>query len=167
MAHKALKVGLVFGGIYASFLVINFYRQRDKGVQRAIALCGSKGIINIGSGCDWSASAMSFCQLPQIKVNLDIHVADDCPKCQQADFEDASLPFADKQFDVALSSHSLEHVSNWEAALTEWSRIADHLVIVLPSPFSINSYFNPLHKQHFSFADMDYIRQHWNAEVFA
>jgi ubiquinone/menaquinone biosynthesis C-methylase UbiE len=100
-------------------------------------------------------------------MNLDVNVADDCPKCELVNLEETPLPFSDKQFDVALASHTLEHLANWQQALTEWSRIAEHVVIVLPNPLSINSYFNPLHKQHFSLGDMTYIRAHWsNVEVF-
>jgi SAM-dependent methyltransferase len=158
MASNALRNTLIGGAVcgilYTAIVTSNYYSKRNFGMDRALFLSKSKGIINIGSGCDWSSSAMSFCKLPQVRANLDINISPDCPHCQYANLEDASLPFSDGEFDVAFSSHSLEHLNNWQAALTEWSRIADHLILVLPNPFSIVSYFNNLHVQHFSYDDM-------------
>jgi len=51
-------------------------------------------------------------------------------------------------------SHVLEHLDNWEFALSEASRVADHVVIVLPHPLSPAGWLDPAHKQHFSREDM-------------
>jgi len=82
--------------------------------------------------------------------------------------EEAPLPFTEKQFDVAFASHVLEHLKNWEQALSEWTRIANHTVVVLPNPLSIGGWVYSEHKQHFGFGDIDYIRNWWsNVAVFA
>lgn len=49
----------------------------------------------------------------------------------------AALPFVDGFWDAVVSSHFLEHVANWRAALAEWWRIVrpgGHLVLYLPHP---------------------------------
>lgn len=151
---------------YVGWNIVNFYATKVKAMLRAINLSETKGIINIGSGCDWSSNAMAFCKLPQVMVNIDIHVTEDCPKCEWIDLENAPLPFTDKEFDVAWASHCLEHLTNWQGALTEWQRIADHVIVILPNPLGIDAlHLNPQHKQHFSFADMRAMRSQ-GIEVF-
>lgn len=158
---------LIAGGIYAGAMAINFFVQKDMAVSLARKLCTGKGIINIGAGCGRSFVSQSYCDIPEVVVNVDINVDPDCADCLQVNLETASLPYDDGHFDVALASHVLEHLANWETALTEWCRVADHVILVLPNPFSLGQY-NPEHKQHFTFAEMADIRSRWpKTEIFA
>ena len=158
---------LLILGLYGGALVTNYYAKRDKGLSRALELSGDKGIVNIGSGCDWSGSAMAICDLPQVVANVDVSIADTCPKCTEVNLDQmVVLPYYEGQFDVAFASHVLEHLDNWQDVLSECERVADHVIIVLPHPFSINSYFNHLHKQHFGFQDMDKMKS-YKTEVYA
>jgi hypothetical protein len=65
--------------------------------------------------------------------------------CVYADAEDLSQ-WADKTFSVALLSHVLEHVEHPEVALSEAQRIADNVVVDLPSPLDVAALLNPTHK---------------------
>ncbi len=166
MANTWFKVlllgGGLGGGLFATANIVNFYETRNEALRRAQSLVTTKGIVNIGSGCDWSPSAMAICQLPEVVANLDVHVANNCPKCQEVDLE---TPFADGEFDVALASHVLEHLANWQGALQEWQRISDHVIVVLPHGIDA-LHLNPLHKNHFGFAAMRAM-QNDKVEVFA
>jgi SAM-dependent methyltransferase len=53
------------------------------------------------------------------------------PLCEVANVE--SLPFADKQFNVAVCSHVLEHTDYPERAISELQRVAKRGVIEVPS----------------------------------
>lgn len=46
-------------------------------------------------------------------------------------FGDVPWPFTDRQFDFVLFEHSIEHVCNWLAVLSEALRVADHAVVLL------------------------------------
>ena len=59
--------------------------------------------------------------------------------------EDLSL-FEDKTFSVALLSHVLEHCENPERALAEAQRVADNVVVELPSPLDITAWTTPSHR---------------------
>lgn len=163
---KAIKVVGTLGSLYGIAVLINFINQKESALQYARSLVNSKGIINLGAGCSRTGFAEAVCELPEVVYNVDL--GGDCPKCMVVNLEKAPLPFTDKQFDVAFASHVLEHLENWEQALDEWTRIADHTVVVLPNPLSIGGWVYSEHKQHFSFGDMDYIRTHWsNVAVFS
>jgi len=158
---------LAIGGIYITAMTINFFAKKEMAVARARSLVTNKGIINLGAGCSRSFISSSYCNIPEIVVNVDKVAYDGCPKCVQIDLETGSLPYGDRQFDVALASHVLEHLENWQSALTEWCRIADHVILVLPNPFNIEQLINPEHKRYFSYADVHYIVKHWpKVEVY-
>lgn len=57
-----------------------------------------------------------------------------------------SMPFADKEFDVAYSHHVLEHVDDPIVACREVMRIATKGVIYTPSAFSEIAFGRPYHK---------------------
>lgn len=64
--------------------------------------------------------------------------------------------FADRSHDCVFSSHTLEHIEDWEAALAEWWRITDvggHLILYLPDkdlyPRIGQPGANPDHKHDF------------------
>jgi SAM-dependent methyltransferase len=113
-----------------------------------------KGIINLGSGPQlFTPLAEDIANALEVVANIDI-VPDGLPNFIELDIGTDRLPFSDKMFDCAFMSHILEHLEDWEYALTEAIRVADHVVVVLPHPLSIASWFNRLHKQHFSLQDI-------------
>jgi predicted SAM-dependent methyltransferase/ADP-heptose:LPS heptosyltransferase len=77
--------------------------------------------------------------------------------------------FADNAIDNVFSSHLLEHIENWQAALTEWWRVVKpggHLVLYLPHadhyPNIGEPGANPDHKHDFIPDDLlDYFRLAW------
>lgn len=62
----------------------------------------------------------------------------------QADFE--TLPFGDKEFDLAYSHHVVEHIEHPERALKEMQRIAKKGIIMCPSIFAENMFGRIYHK---------------------
>ena len=161
-----VKLLLIGASAYGAAVATNYFSRKGVALDRALELVGDRGIINIGSGCSRSALAGYICNLESVRVNVDI--SNGSAKMLCVDLELGSLPFEDKEFDVAYASHVLEHLKNWQGALDEWCRIADYVIVVLPHPLSIGGRLNPDHWQHFSFRDMDYIRLHWpTVELFA
>lgn len=154
------------GCAYSGTIGLNFFDTKRASLARVGELVNSKGVINLGSGCYRSAFAAYVCNLEFVKVNIDL--ADGSPKMLVADLESCYLPFGEKEFDVAYACHVLEHLNNWQGALDEWCRIADHVIVALPHPLSIFGRLYTEHKQHFSPADMEYMSQHWpSVEVFS
>lgn len=121
----------------------------------ATSLVKDKGIINLGAGTSKKLFNLGIPYSDLVVVNTDISL-DGLPNFLQANVED-ELPFDDKQFDVSFASHILEHLENWEYALSEWRRISDYTVIVLPSPASITGILHPEHRQHFGYGDIESI----------
>ena len=152
---NGIKVMSLVSGLYGAAVYTNFIGQKRRAIALALSLSSSKGIVNLGAGCTRTGFAEAVCELPEVQYNVDL--GGDCPKCITANLEVAPLPFSTKQFDVAFASHVLEHLVNWQQALDEWTRIADHVVIVLPNPLSISGWVYYDHKQHFSMGDMAYM----------
>ena len=112
-----------------------------------------KGIINLGAGPHRTLLAKDIASAPEVVANIDI-VPDGLPNFIVLNIETEILPFADKQFDCAFMSHVLEHLHDWEFALYEAIRVADHVVIALPHPLSLTGLLHPEHKQHFTVSDI-------------
>ncbi|HAN78344.1 MAG TPA: SAM-dependent methyltransferase [Bacteroidales bacterium] len=53
-------------------------------------------------------------------------------------FDGYVLPYADKQFDLAICSHVIEHVEHPRKLLSEIKRISKHQIIEVPIDFSFN-----------------------------
>jgi len=124
--------------------------------EEAQELAQGKGIINIGAGPHRTLGAQIMAENPSVAANVDI-VPDGLPNFIQLDIEKEPLPFPDKQFGCTFASHILEHLDNWQFALDEMVRVADHVMTVLPHPCSVGGWINPGHKQHFSVDDIDEI----------
>lgn len=154
-----MKVAIMLGSLYGVAVYANFIVKKKRALALARSLSADKGIINLGAGCSRTGFSEAVCELPEVVFNVDL--AEACPKCIAINLEEAPLPFTDKQFDVAFASHVLEHLENWEQALNEWARIADYVVVALPNPLSISGWIYSEHKQHFSFGDMNYMREYW------
>lgn len=163
--NSLVFLAIAAGSSYAKAVSLNFFGKKKAALARACELVNNKGIINLGAGYRRSAFAKYVCTLEIVRVNVDI--VDGAPKMLVADLEEP-LPFPDEEFDVAFASHVLEHLNHWRLALDEWTRIADHVVVVLPHPLSIGGRLAPNHRHHFSLSDMGYISQVWpSVEVFA
>jgi len=156
----AIGAGIV-SLIYVTAVTTNYFVKRKIAFERACNLVYNKGIVNIGCGYHINSSAAAICEHPLVSANVDI-VDSGAPNFVYANLEDGSLPFNDDQFDVALASHILEHLDNWAGLLDECSRVAENVIVVLPNPMSVSGrYFAPEHKQHFSFRDMEDIKNNW------
>lgn len=129
---------------------------RNAAFEQARELSNGKGIINIGCGPSRTYQAQVIAEQPEVLANLDI-APDGMPHFIQLDVEKKSLPFADKQFGVAFASHILEHLDNWQFALSEMARVADYVMVVLPHPMYFSGWLWPSHRQHFSVADIERI----------
>jgi len=145
----------------------NQIEQKNRAFQQAKALCGEKGIINLG--CGPYKHEIAHCMASDVNVvcNVDMHSdGDGMPNYQQVNLESMPYPFTDKQFGVSFASHILEHLENWEEALMEMRRISDHVVLVLPHPLYIANHVHPYHKQHFGFEDLEALREYEEVWVY-
>ena len=150
---------------YGLALTANYYNERYKAFRRAKSYANGKGIANVGAGCSRGYTARQFCNDPKVVANIDIEGGGS--NFYEANLDNDNLPFSDGQFGCVFASHILEHLDNWESALDEWCRIADHVVVVLPHPISIMGHLSPDHKQHFTLADHQRIRERWpQVEVY-
>src|SRR4030042_6716100 len=130
---SVLKWLVVSGAIGGAFYGLKHIAQKGQAqwVADNLARTSEKPTINIGA--KWSSWG---------DVCVDINPTG---TCIYADAEDLSQ-FADKTFSVALISHVLEHVEHPEVALAEAQRIADNVVVVLPSPFDVAALIHPCHR---------------------
>ena len=145
---------------------IYLVRVKRQAFDYAQSLAGYKGIINLGSGHKRTYLARTVALMPDVMVNVD-RTTNGVPGFVQYDLNDTPYPWPDKAFDVAYCSHTLEHLQNWESALSEMSRIADYVVLVLPSPISPTNLLHPGHLQHFTHRDMARMEQQYpNVRVF-
>ena len=126
--------------------------------EHAQVLSNGKGIINIGAGPHRSFGARNIAHCPDVLVNIDIE-PDGLPNFLQLDVETGIVPFPDKQFGCAFASHVLEHLGNWQFALSEMARVADNVVVVLPHPRYFSGWLSPEHKQHFAMEDIGQISE--------
>lgn len=133
--------------IYSAAMILLHITTKLAAFKHAKSLITTKGIINLGSIGSLDPFSEMIAKDEAVKFNVDLR-ADSQPHFYQHDLEQP-LPFADKEFDVAFMSHILEHLENWEQALSEAVRVADYVVIVLPSPISLANWFAKEHKQHF------------------
>lgn len=151
--------------LYIFCEAINGIGQKLAAFDLAKRLVDAKGIINLGAlGSNISPYSSTIANDPSVRLNVDLF-PDSLPQFRQLDLNDL-LPFSDKEFDVAFASHILEHLDNPPAALAEWRRIANHVVIVLPHPWSLTNYLAPDHKYFFNFRDIDSLRTLENVHVF-
>jgi len=126
--------------------------------EHARQLGNGKGIINLGAGPHRIFGAQIIAEQPEILTNIDV-LPNGMPHFLQLDIEQETLPFTDKQFGCAFASHVLEHLDNWQFALAEMVRVANHVVIVLPHPLYFSGWLAPGHRQHFSGDDIEVIAQ--------
>lgn len=153
-AISAIGIGVATVVISTAIITsANHILTKKRAFNYARSLVREKGIINLGAGPHRTLLAQTIAASPEVAANLDI-VPNGMPHFTQWDIEKGLLPFGDKAFDVAFASHVLEHLDDWEFALSEACRVADHVVVVLPHPLSIGNWLNLEHKQYFSREDI-------------
>ena len=114
-----------------SFVYQELQKRSAEAQATELAKLSGKPIINIGAKCN-----------PFGDVRCDIK-----PRCGVVYCDAESLPqFYDKQFSVALLSHVIEHLEDPDRALAEAHRIADRIIVITPSPFSLGAWLIPEHK---------------------
>jgi SAM-dependent methyltransferase len=141
---------------YAACEFLHFTVTKEAAFEEAKWLSSGRGIINIGAGPHRWPQSYRIAEDIEVLINVDIAL-DGMPNFIQLDIEQATLPFADKQFGCAFASHVIEHLDNWQFALDEACRVADYAVVVLPHPAYLAGWLVPDHKQHFSADDIQTI----------
>jgi len=129
LAGSLLISGIVIGG----FLAVRTAGGKGQAqwVANRLAENSGKPTINIGAKrSQWG------------DVLCDIHPQGGCIWCNAEDMSQ----FSDKTFSVALLSHVLEHCENPEKALAEAQRVADNVVVEMPSPLDITAWTTPSHR---------------------
>ncbi len=56
------------------------------------------------------------------------------------------LPYADREFGAVIASHVLEHLSDVQAALDEWTRVADEVFVIVPWWWTPHAWLHPGHQ---------------------
>lgn len=162
MAMKGLAI--ILGGMaaavgaYATCDFLHFTATKAAAFEHARLLNNGKGVINIGAGPHRTYQAQVIAEQSEILANIDI-TPNGIPRFMQLDVERDPLPFTDKQFGCTFASHVIEHLDNWQFALAEMVRVANHVVIVLPHPAYFSGWLCPGHRQHFSVDDIEVIAQ--------
>jgi hypothetical protein len=129
IAAKLLLVGVTIGGTLAVRTFAG--KGQAQWVANRLAENSVKPKINIGAKrSKWG------------DVLCDIHPQGSCVWCNAEDLSQ----FPDKTFSVALLSHVMEHCENPERALAEAQRIADNVVVELPSPLDVTAWTCPSHR---------------------
>ena len=132
LAGSLILVGVAVGGTLAVRTFAG--KGQAQWVANTLAENSGKPTINIGAKrSKWG------------DVLCDISPQGGCIWCNAEDMSQ----FADKTFSVALLSHILEHCENPEKALAEAQRVADNIVVVLPSPLDITAWTTPSHRWAF------------------
>ena len=75
-------------------------------------------------------------------VNADVVQHAEVPNFIQVDIE--RLPFADKQFENVLCSHTIEHVENPQQFFDELQRVGQKVTVVLPPLWDVSAALNIL-----------------------
>lgn len=107
---------------------------------RAYCTSVNKQLLNVGCGNN-----------PRFigDVNLDVKPCI-LPNFMQHDLN-TPLPFGDKAFGAVIAFHVLEHVNDPQFVLSELTRVADRVYIVVPQCWQLISWLNPEHKWMFNY----------------
>lgn len=107
----------------------------------------SEHILDVGCGSTKIPGAVGIDHLPLPNVDI-IHNLDELP-----------WPFKDEQFDRIVFSHSISHLSNLPAVMTECHRLLKNngfVEIVAPHYASDNFNTDPTHRTHMGIRSMNY-----------
>ncbi len=113
-----------------------------------------KPMLNIGCGTARSSVRVAwFGQQLWGDINIDLAGIEKLPANLKQSSKDVvyhadamRLPFPDKYFGVAFSSHLLEHTKEPRKVLAEMHRVADTVIAVTPKWWCLHSYLWPDHR---------------------
>ena len=141
-----------FAGTYLYDVVLRPIEMGKKAQRESKRL--GKPMLNIGCGTPSSSVRVAwFGKQLWGDINIDLAGTEKIPaNLDQADknvvykADAEKLPFPDKYFGVAFSSHLLEHTRNPQKVLKEMHRVADSVIAVTPSWWCLHSYLWPDHR---------------------
>ncbi|MDX2024676.1 MAG: glycosyltransferase [Deltaproteobacteria bacterium] len=140
---------------------------------------GTKSLLEIGCASGYYFEVLRFlCKQPIAYTGVDYSPAmiamakDYYPQATFSVEDGAKLPFADRSFDVVVSSCVLLHVPNYREHIQETARVARDLVVVHRTPVSRRQPTKHLHKQGYGvdMVELQFneteLNQLWNAAGF-
>ena len=121
----------------------------ERVARQARAAAGSKPVLNVGCGTG-SSSLRAFLFGPTRwgDVNCDIAARRNCSTGYRrpCHCDAMNLPFPDKMFGAVIASHVLEHVSDPERAMAEFTRVADLSFVIVPKWWAPHTWLHPGHR---------------------
>ncbi|MFL6145104.1 MAG: methyltransferase domain-containing protein [Labedaea sp.] len=143
-----------FGELYERTAGAHLQRETDLNAactEEILRLVENRNVLEVGCGRGFLAGRLAA---KNEVTASDIIVSEALrAKFPRVTFEQANiehLPYADDSFDVVVSTHTLEHVKNLDAAARELRRVAkETLVLVVPRErpykytFSLHTHFFP------------------------
>jgi ubiquinone/menaquinone biosynthesis C-methylase UbiE len=109
-----------------------------------------KPLLNVGCGHPTSSlRAALFGKTDWGDVNCDLAEPPGCRRERGKWFchcDAHDLPFSDKRFGAAISTHVLEHVDDPKQALQELHRVADEVFVVTPTWAATHTWLHPGHQ---------------------
>ncbi len=114
------------------------YTERPEEILRLLDWAGVKldsarTLIDVGCGPNILRTAAAE-RFPKLSVvGYDQYMLDGARDIRHVDLENAKLPYADGEVDVAVCSHVLEHVDNAHGLTHELCRVAKNVIILLPN----------------------------------
>ena len=110
-----------------------------------LGVVAGRSVLEVGCGRGWLAARMAA--VAEHVTACDIVLSEATASIAGVDFSTAAaeaLPWADASFDVVVCTHTLEHVQDLSAALSELRRVArQSLVVVVPKERPYRYTFNP------------------------
>lgn len=124
-----------FAEIYRRVSDVSFERETDlnaASIAKIEAHVQGNNVLEVGAGAGFMAKRLCgkyTLTVADIVVNASLKHRDDI---RWVECSVEALPFADKEFDTVICSHTLEHVRRLHVAIAELRRVAKRLVIVVP-----------------------------------
>ncbi len=120
-----------------------------RGLKKLQELSGRQ-ILEVGSGRGFVAEMLARQnEVTACDIVIDDRLRASGLPCKQAFVED--LPFTDNAFDLVLCTHILEHVLNFEKAISELRRVARNQIIIIVPLQRPNRYTPDLHVNFFPY----------------
>lgn len=141
---------------YLNELLVDIYEQPpDPGHQAAIEEVITKwipplqilSVLDVGCGQGQAMPVLKnfVKRVAGVTLGSDIHVCEE-QGLEVYSFDMSFLPFADGEFEMIFSRHSLEHSPMPLLSLMEWHRVASKwLLLIVPNP----NYFAPGGRNHY------------------
>ena len=113
-----------------------------------------KPLLNVGAGtAETSFRAALLGPTAWGDVNCDIAATSaHCADASVCWCDATRLFYPDKHFGAVIATHVLEHLDDPDAALAEWSRVADEVFVVVPAWWAPHTWLHPGHKWYLAAA---------------